>query len=124
MPLATTLVREPGEGLRERYLQSVRRVLPAAAVISLREWRVGESAIRPGPEPRLVSVDVPTADPRIVSALDAVPHANRAFDEWDLQVLKIAGRLAGVLALLQQRNQKRKFLPKIQRPILTLCMEM
>ena len=46
---------------------------------------------------RLISVDVPTADPRIVAALDAVPHDARRFDEWDLQVLTMAGRMAGVL---------------------------
>ena len=86
-----------GEQLRARFLEGVGKALPAAASVVLRDWRVGESPLPPAAERYLVSVDVPTADPRIVATLDAVPAEGRAFDRWDLQVLTLAGRLAGVM---------------------------
>jgi DNA-binding NtrC family response regulator len=95
--LAASLMREEGEATRIRFLDGVRRVLPAAASVALRDWRAGETPVAAPNERRLLSVDVPTADPRIVAALDAVPLETRRFDEWDLQVLTLAGRMAGVL---------------------------
>ena len=95
--LATSLMREQSEDVRERFLGGVRRVLPAASCITLRDWRAGETPVAAPTDRRLISVDVPTADPRIVAALDAIPHDARRFDEWDLQVLTMAGRMAGVL---------------------------
>ena len=95
--LAASLMREQGDGLRGRFVEGIRRVVPGAASITLRDWRVGETPVAAASERRLLSVDVPTADPRIVAALDAVPLEARPFDEWDLQVLTLAGRLAGVL---------------------------
>ena len=95
--LAASLMREEGEATRTRFLDGVRRVLPAAASVALRDWRAGETPVAAPNERRLLSVDVPTADPRIVAALDAVPLETRRFDEWDLQVLTLAGRMAGVL---------------------------
>ena len=95
--LAASLMREQGDAQRDRFLDGVRRVLPAAARVTLRDWRAGETPVTAAPERHLLSVDVPTADPRIVAALDAVPHDARQFDEWDVQVLTLAGRLAGVL---------------------------
>ena len=59
--------------------------------VTLRDWRAGETPVAAPAERRLLSVDVPTADPRIVAALDAVPLDTRRFDEWDLQVLTLAG---------------------------------
>jgi transcriptional regulator with PAS, ATPase and Fis domain len=95
--LASSVAREAGEEVRDRFLAGVRRLLPSAGIVSLRDWRVGESPIAAPADRRLVSVDVPAADPRIIAALDAVPAEGRRFDDWDLQVLAIAGRLAGVL---------------------------
>ena len=106
--LAASLMREEGDGLRVRFLDGVRRVLPAAACVTLRDWRAGETPVAAPTERRLLSVDVPTADPRIVAALDAVPLDTRRFDEWDLQVLTLAGRLAGVLLEIEalRRTQR------------------
>lgn len=95
--LAVSLLRDRGEGIRDRFLDGVRRVLPAAATVTLRDWRVGEPPMPASADRRLLSVDVPTADPRIVAALDAVPLEHRQFDEWDRQVVALAGRMAGVL---------------------------
>ena len=95
--LAACVMRDQGDAVRERFLEGVRRVVPAAASVTLRDWRAGEMPVAAATERRLLSVDVPTADPRIVAALDAVPLDTRRFDEWDLQVLTMAGRMAGVL---------------------------
>ena len=93
--LAVALAREQGEGLRARFLEAARRVLPAAASLTIRDWLVGESPALPAADRRLLSVNVPTSDPRHVAALDAIPAEAREFDEWDLQMLSTAGRLAG-----------------------------
>ncbi len=95
--LAASLLRGQGDGVRDRFLDGVRRVLPAAAAVTLRDWRIGETPVTAAPDRRLLSVDVPTADPRIVAAIDAVPLEDHRFDEWDLQVLTMAGRMAGIL---------------------------
>jgi transcriptional regulator with PAS, ATPase and Fis domain len=95
--LAVAVAREQSEGLRARFLEAVTRALPAAASITIRDWLVGESPVMPAADRRLLSVNVPTTDPRHVAALDAIPAEAREFDEWDLQMLSTAGRLVGVL---------------------------
>jgi DNA-binding NtrC family response regulator len=106
--LAASVMREQGDGLRGRFLESLRRVVPAAASITLRDWRVGETPVMAASDRRLLSVDVPTADPRIVAALDAVPIEAGQFDEWDLQLLTLAGRLAGVLLEVEGLRQTQR----------------
>jgi DNA-binding NtrC family response regulator len=97
-----------GEVLRRGFVEGVRRGLPGAAGVTLRDWRAGEPPVAPAADRRLCSVEVPTADPRRVAALDAVPLDGRQFDEWDRQVLTLAGRLAGVLLELEalRRSQR------------------
>ncbi len=95
--LAASVGREAGHEVRERFLAGLRRLLPAAGHVALRDWHVGETPVPSPSDRRLVSVDVPTADPRIIATLDAIPADGKRFDDWDLQVLTVAGRLAGVL---------------------------
>ena len=105
--LAGSVMRDGGL-VRDRFMQGVRKILPAAATLVLRDWRAGETAVPAGADRRLVSVEVPTADPRVIAALDAVPLDGRQFDAWDLQMLTLAGRLAGVLLEIEalRRNEQ------------------
>lgn len=95
--LAASIARQPADQMRERFLDGLRRLLPSAGHLEFRDWRVGETPVPSPADRRLVSVDVPTPDPRVIAALDALPVDGRRFDDWDLQVLTTAGRLAGVL---------------------------
>jgi hypothetical protein len=76
-------------------------------VCHIARWRAGETPVAAPTERRLLSVDVPTADSRIVAALDAVPLNARRFDERDLQVLTLpdlAGMLLEVEALRRMQR--------------------
>lgn len=95
--LVASLMRQDGEIVREAFLAGLKRAVPAAGCVALRDWQVGEPVVASTPARRLVTFDVPTADPRTVAALDAVPRETAQFDPWDVQVLTLAGRLAGVL---------------------------
>jgi transcriptional regulator with PAS, ATPase and Fis domain len=104
------------DGMRERFLAGLRRVIPAAGGVTLREWRAGDAAVAAAVDRRLVAVDVPTADPRIIASLDFVPAAGCAFDSWDHQAMSLAGRLAGVVLEIEhlrraQRQQAFRHLP-------------
>ncbi len=103
--LAGSLMRDGGQ-VRERFMEGVQKALPSAGAVTLRSWRAGESPVPAGPDRRLVSVDVPTPDPRVIAALDAVPGEGRQFDAWDLQVLTLAGRLAGVLLEVESLRRR------------------
>jgi DNA-binding NtrC family response regulator len=107
---------EESDGVRERFLTALKRVIPAADVVVVREWRAGEAPIAPAGDRRLVSVDVPTSDPRIIASLDAIPRAGCQFDGWDHQALSLAGRLAGVILEVEavrrtERHQALRQLP-------------
>jgi DNA-binding NtrC family response regulator len=114
--LPKTLAWEGAEGLRDRFLSGVRRVIPAADLVSLREWRAGDMPVPAAVDRRMVAVDVPTSDPRVIASLDIVPRTGCELDEWDHQALSLAGRLAGVILEVEslrraQRHQALRQLP-------------
>src|SRR5262245_53340058 len=69
--LAATLTRTGPDALRARLLDSVHRVVPSARLISIRDWRVGESRVAPAAESPTV-FEIPTSDPRRIAILDAI----------------------------------------------------
>jgi DNA-binding NtrC family response regulator len=104
------------EGLRDRFQAELQRAIPAAEVVTIRQWRAGEASLAASQDRRLVSVDVPTSDPRVIASLDFVPRAGCVFDGWDHQAMSLAGRLAGVVLEFEllrraQRHQALQRLP-------------
>jgi DNA-binding NtrC family response regulator len=114
--LPKVMVWEEPDVARERFIEGLRRVVPAAEQIQIRSWRAGETPVAAAEHRRLVAVDVPTPDPRVIASLDAVPRPGCEFDGWDHQLLGLAGRLAGVLLEIEglrrtQRQQALRQLP-------------
>ena len=50
--LATTLTRTDGEALRIRLLDGIRRFVPGARTVAIRDWQVGETRIEPPAQSR------------------------------------------------------------------------
>jgi hypothetical protein len=72
---------EDPDAARGRFLDGLRRGLPGARMLTLRDWMVGEPPRPAAMDRHLTSVSVPTADPRRVASLDAVPVDGRLFDD-------------------------------------------
>ncbi len=106
--LASGLTREDDGSMRPRFFEAIRRLLPSVASVALRDWRVGESAIRPAKDRRMISMDVQTSDPRHLAAIDVLPAPDRRFDEWDIQVISAAGRLSALLLEIEELRRVQK----------------
>jgi len=94
--LASTLTRTGPDALRARLLDSVHRIVPSARLISIRDWRVGESRIAPAADTPAV-FEIPTSDPRRIAILDAIAAPGRRLDEWDLQMLALTSQIAALV---------------------------
>ncbi len=111
--LATTLTRTDADALRVRLLDGIRRLLPGARLIAVRDWRAGEPRIEPVATSSVLSFEIPTSDPRRIAVLDAVAAPTRAFDEWDTQTLALSSHLAAlVLEIETQRTSARAEVPR------------
>ena len=95
--LAATLTRTDGEALRGRLIECVRRVVPGAGGVAIRDWQVGEARILPAETPHLITFEIPTSDPRRIAILDAAPVRGRPLDEWDLQMLALSSQIAALV---------------------------
>src|SRR4029077_14669230 len=96
--LATTLTRTDSEALRFRLLDGIRRIVPGARTVAIRDWQVGETRVDPPQQAGLVTFEIPTSDPRHIAILDAVPCPGRQLEEWELRPLALSSRV-GVLFL-------------------------
>jgi transcriptional regulator with PAS, ATPase and Fis domain len=94
--LASTLSRTGPDALRARLLDSVHRIVPSARLISIRDWRVGESRVSPVAESPSV-FEIPTSDPRRIAILDAIAAPGRRLDDWDLQTLAATSQIAALV---------------------------
>jgi len=94
--LASTLSRTGAEALRARLLESVHRIVPSARLISIRDWRVGESRVSPAADSPSV-FEIPTSDPRRIAILDAIAAPGRRIDDWDLQILAVTSQIAALV---------------------------
>jgi len=94
--LASTLSRTGAEALRARLLDSVHRIVPSARLISIRDWRVGESRVSPAADSPSV-FEIPTSDPRRIAILDAIAAPGRRLDDWDLQTLAVTSQIAALV---------------------------
>ena len=100
--LAASMGRGDSGALRTRFLEAVRRTVPNAAAVRLREWQANEPPSEAVAETRLLSFDISTSDPRRCAALDVLPSPTQRLDDWDLQVLSAAGRLAAVVLEIEE----------------------
>jgi hypothetical protein len=96
------------DGIRARFLDAVRRIVPNAAGVRLREWRAADALPDGAPDSRFVTFDVSTSDPRQCAALDVTPSPTRHLDDWDLQVLSAAGRLASVVLEIEELRRSHR----------------
>jgi DNA-binding NtrC family response regulator len=95
--LATALTRTDPDALRVRLLDGVRRIVPGARTLAIRDWRVGETRIDPPQNNALVTFEIPTSDPRRIAILDAVPCPGRQLDDWDLQTLALSSQIGALV---------------------------
>jgi transcriptional regulator with PAS, ATPase and Fis domain len=115
--LATALSRTNGEALRARLIECIRRVVPSAGGVAIRDWLVGETRLLPEETARLITFEIPTSDPRRIAILDALPGGGRALDDWDLQMLALASQIAAlVLEIEGLRATSRVDAPRAQPP--------
>jgi DNA-binding NtrC family response regulator len=112
--LAAALTRTDGDALRTRLLEGIRRIVPGASGIAIRDWQVGETRLVPE-HGEVATFEIPTSDPRRIAILDAVPGAGRAFDEWDLQVLALASQIAALV--LEVEGLRVLPRPDVPRPV-------
>jgi hypothetical protein len=107
--LATTLTRTDSEALRFRLLDGIRRIVPGARTVAIRDWQVGGTRIDPPQQAGLVTFEIPTSDPRRIAILDAVPCPGRQLDDWDLQTLALSSQVGAlVLEVESQRLAARQ----------------
>lgn len=114
--LASTLTRTDSEALRLRLLDGIRRIVPGARTISIRDWQVGETRVDPPQQAGLVTFEIPTSDPRRIAILDAVPCPGRQLDDWDLQTLALSSQV-GALVLeveLQRLAARQDVRPQVE----------
>jgi hypothetical protein len=93
------------DALRARLLDSVHRIVPSARLISIRDWRVGESRVAPAAESPTV-FEIPTSDPRRIAVLDAVAAPGRRLDDWDLQTLAVTSQIAALVLEVEALRTK------------------
>jgi transcriptional regulator with PAS, ATPase and Fis domain len=96
--VTAALSRTESDALRTRFLDGVRRLVPGARHVAIRDWRAGQTRLEPPPGKPLVSFDVPTSDPRHIAVLDVQPGEGRPLDDWDMQTLAFSSQI-GALAL-------------------------
>src|SRR4051812_21637025 len=112
--LATTLSRSGSQALRARLLDGVHRIVPSARVVSIRDWRVGESRVAP-PSDSPAVFEIPTSDPRRIAILDAVAAPGKRMDEWDLQTLALTSQIAALVLEIEQLRAPQQSEP-LRRP--------
>ena len=111
--LATALTRTDADAMRIRLLEGLRRLVPGARLIAVRDWRAGEPRVEPAAAGAIASFEIPTSDPRRIAVLDAVPASSRSFDDWDTQSLACTSHLAAlVLEIEALRSAPRAEAPR------------
>ena len=95
--VATGLTRTDPDALRARLLDGLRRLVPSARLVAVRDWRVGEPRVEAAAASSVVSFEIPTSDPRRIAVLDAVPAPARSIDDWDTQNLAAASQVAALV---------------------------
>ncbi len=95
--LAASLTRTETEALRVRFLDALRRLVPGARTLSIRDWRVGGIRIEPPAQKPLFTFEIPTSDPRRIAVLDVLPGEGRKLDDWDMQTLALSSQIGALV---------------------------
>jgi hypothetical protein len=95
--LATSLTRSETEGLRSRLLDGLRRLVPGARAVTIRDWQAGGVRLEPPSQKPLVTFEIPTSDPRRIAVLDVLPGAGRPLDDWDMQALALSSQIGALV---------------------------
>ena len=95
--LAASLTRTETEALRVRLLDALRRLVPGARTLSIRDWQVGGMRIEPPVQKPLVTFDIPTSDPRRIAVLDVLAGEGRTLDDWDMQTLALSSQIGALV---------------------------
>jgi DNA-binding NtrC family response regulator len=95
--LVASLTRTEGEALRSRLLDGLRRLLPGARTVTIRDWQAGGVRLEPPSQKPLVSFEIPTSDPRRIAVLDVLPGEGRTLDDWDLQTLALSSQIGALV---------------------------
>jgi hypothetical protein len=95
--VAASLARTDSEALRSRLLDGLRRLVPGARTVSIRDWQVGGVRLEPPSQKPLVTFEIPTSDPRRIAVLDVLPAEGRALDDWDMQTLALSSQVGALV---------------------------
>ena len=105
--LSAGLGRTEVDSLRGQFVEGLRRLVPGARQITLREWRLGDPRVSTDMPSRSATFEVPTSDPRRLARLDVSPDEAAGFDDWDLQTLALASQLAGLVLEIELLRRSR-----------------
>ena len=95
--LAASLTRTEAEGLRSRLLDALRRLVPGARTVTIRDWQAGGVRLEPPSQKPLVTFEIPTSDPRRIAVLDVLPGEGRTLDDWDMQTLALSSQIGALV---------------------------
>jgi hypothetical protein len=95
--LAASLTRTESAAMRVRLLDALRRLVPGARTVSIRDWQVGGVRIAPPAQKPLVTFEIPTSDPRRLAVLDVLPGEGRTLDDWDMQTLALTSQIGALV---------------------------
>jgi hypothetical protein len=95
--LAASLTRTDTDGLRSRLLDALRRLVPGARAVTIRDWQAGGVRLEPPTQKPLVTFEIPTSDPRRIAVLDVLPGEGRTLDDWDMQTLALSSQIGALV---------------------------
>jgi len=95
--LAASLTRIESEGLRSRLLDALKRLVPSARTVAIRDWQAGGVRLEPPSQKPLVTFEIPTSDPRRIAVLDVLPGEGRTLDDWDMQTLALTSQIGALV---------------------------
>ena len=95
--LVASLTRSESDGLRSRLLDALRRLVPGARTVTIRDWQAGGVRLEPPTQKPLVTFEIPTSDPRRIAVLDVLPGEGRTLDDWDMQLLALSSQIGALV---------------------------
>jgi hypothetical protein len=106
--LAASLTRTESEAMRVRLLDALRRLVPGARTVSIRDWQAGGTRIEAPAQKPLVTFDIPTSDPRRIAVLDVLPGDGRRLDDWDMQTLALSSQIGALVLEIEGLRRHRR----------------
>jgi len=91
--------------LRQTFEHVLRQTLPLRAV-TLRRLPSGARRDRPQGGPELVTFEVPTSDAQTQSLLEVTVDPKGAWGEWDVQALRTAAQVGGLILEIERGQQQ------------------